>query len=163
MKPSGVRCVAGFRVGVEQLAHAVGAPHRGRFEHAEASWICREQHVGRCALLVEQREQDHGEAARVAGRGERRVLADQLAHGVDVAARDGCDQRVGHSRTIPHTRSDTSLVNAASSSKNACGLPFDVSLELDVAGLELHVVAEVRARSGRQLEPEARPTRRARA
>jgi len=32
-----------------------------------------------------------------------------------------------HSRLIPHTRSTTSLVNAASS-KNACGLPFEVSL-----------------------------------
>ena len=82
-------------------------------------------------LLMEEGEQQHGQAVAVASSGERAVLAQQLAHGVGLAARDGRDEcgdaRVlAHQRTIPHTRSATSFVKAARR-RNSGGLRRDVS------------------------------------
>ena len=144
-------------IGGQQLAHAVGAPGGRRLEDAELG-VGLEQRVGDLALLVEEREQQHGEAVAVACRGQRPVLAQQLAHGVGVAAGDRGDQRgdarvLGHQRTIPQTRSATSLVKAASRRKSG-GLPRDVSEKRDRARLHPHAVAEVGARPGRQLEPQ---------
>ena len=117
-------------IGGQQLAHAVGAPGGGRLEDAELG-LGLEQRVGRAALLMEEGEQQHGQAVAVAGSGERAVLAQQLAHGVGVAARDGRDECVTRAssltqRTIPHTRSATSFVKAARR-RNSGGLPRDVS------------------------------------
>ena len=55
----------------------------------------------------------------------------QRAHGVEVATRDRSHERrhalvLGHQRTIPQTRSATSLVNAARRLK-AAGFPREVS------------------------------------
>ena len=119
------------RIGGHQLPYAVGSPGGGRFEDAELG-LGIEQRGGSLALLVEEGEQQHRKPVGVAGSGERPVLAHQRAHGVSVAARDGGDERVdtrvlAHpQRTIPQTRSATSLVKAATR-KKARGLPGEVS------------------------------------
>ena len=92
VKPSGVRSPIAAGIGGQQLADAVGAAGGRRLEDAELG-LGLEQRVGGLALLVEEREQEHRQAVAVARAGQRRVLAQQLAHGVDVAARDRGDQR----------------------------------------------------------------------
>ena len=98
VKPSGVRSRDRRGIGGQQLAHAVGAAGGRRLEDAELG-LGLEQRVGGLALLVEEREQEHRQAVAVARRGQRPVLAQQLAHGVDVAARDRGDQR-GDARVL---------------------------------------------------------------
>ena len=78
------------------------------------------------ALLVEEREQDHGQAVPVACGRELGVLRELRPDRFHIAGLDRGDQRVGHSRRIPQMRSATSFVKAASWKKLA-GLPRDVS------------------------------------
>jgi hypothetical protein len=125
-RPLGAR----VRIRLEQLAHALRAPRRRGLEDAELG-LGLQQRVRHLALAVEEREQHDRQAAPVARRRQRRVLADQPAHRLDVAVDDRGEQLIGHWRTIPHTRSDTSLVNAASW-KNDFGFRREVSENVTV-------------------------------
>ncbi len=128
MKPSGVRSRIDCGVCRQQLADAVGAAGGRRLEDAQLG-LGLEQRVGCLALLMEEGQQEHRKTVVIARLGQRGVLAQQLAHGVDVAARDRGDQRRYarvHQRTIPQTRSATSFVKAARR-LNSGGLPRDVS------------------------------------
>jgi hypothetical protein len=122
-------------IGGQQRLESVDAAGGGSLEHAELR-AGREDLRGHFALLMEERDEHHRKAVGVARRSEFRLLAQQLADGFRVAARDRRDERsdariLGHQRTISQTRSVTSFVNAASWRK-ACGLPREVSEKLTV-------------------------------
>ncbi len=125
MKPSGVRAYRASGSAASSSPHPLDAAGGGRFEDAELG-LGSEQRVGGLALLVEERQQDHGQPVAVARGRELGTLGHERPDRLHVAGRDRADQCVAHSRRMPQTSSATSFVNAASWKKLG-GLPREVS------------------------------------